>query len=74
MINPHLQANYSKHYASFEDEMQRFQIFVEHKYKIAEHNLHHDNGVESFRMGLNKYSDLTSEEFFDTMNGYIADE
>lgn len=54
--------------------MHRFRIFIEHRNKIAEHNLHHDNGVESFEMGLNEYSDLTSEEFFDTMTGYIPDE
>lgn len=72
-FNFHPQKKYSKHYDTPADEMHRFHIFVDHKRKIDEHNLHHENGIASFKMGLNKYSDLSYEEFIEMMNGYDVD-
>ncbi|XP_055297310.1 procathepsin L-like [Sitodiplosis mosellana] len=48
--------------------MHHFQVFVDHKHKIDEHNLHYENGIVPFKMGLNKYSDLTHEEFVERMS------
>lgn len=70
----HTQIEHSKHYDTLADEVHHFRIFIDNKYKIAEHNLHDNNGVASFKMSLNKYSDLSSDEFFETMNGYNSDE
>lgn len=50
--------------------MHHFRIFVEHKYKIEEHNQQFENGMHSFKMGYNKYSDMKHEDFVSAMNGY----
>ncbi|XP_055303331.1 procathepsin L-like [Sitodiplosis mosellana] len=65
-------AEHSKHYDSLADEIHHFRIFVEHKHQIDEHNLHYENGIAHFKMGLNKYSDLRPEDFIDMMNGIKA--
>lgn len=52
--------------------MHRFRIFVDHKYNIEEHNQQFDNGIVSFKMGLNKYSDVKHEDFVARMNGHIS--
>lgn len=69
-VHFHLQKENSKQYNSPADEMRHFHIFVDHKNKITEHNLRHENGLASFRMGLNEYSDLSHEEFTARMNTY----
>lgn len=44
-------------------------IWLEHKHKIEEHNQQYENGIVSFRMDLNKYSDMKHDEFVSRMNG-----
>lgn len=45
-------------------------IWLEHKHKIEEHNQQHENGIMSFRMGFNNYSDVKHADFATMMNGY----
>lgn len=45
-------------------------IWLEHKHQIEEHNQQYENGIESFRMGFNEYSDVKHEDFVAQMNGY----
>lgn len=44
-------------------------IFLEHRDEIIKHNQLYDKGLVSFNMILNAYSDLTTNEFSDRMNG-----
>lgn len=44
-------------------------IWLENKHKITEHNQQYDNGIVSFRMDLNKYSDLSHTETFSKLKG-----
>lgn len=44
-------------------------IFLEHRNEIIKHNQLYDKGLVSFNMILNAYSDLTTNEFSDRMNG-----
>ncbi|XP_046576336.1 procathepsin L-like [Haliotis rubra] len=37
---------------------------------IQQHNLEADRGLHSYRLGVNEYADMTSEEFVKQMNGY----
>ncbi|XP_055307808.1 cathepsin L-like, partial [Sitodiplosis mosellana] len=64
---------HSKHYDSLADEIHHFRIFVEHKHQIDEHNLHYENGIAHFKMGLNKYSDLSHEDILKMRHGYRSD-
>lgn len=45
------------------------EIFHQNKKLIAEHNKLHDMGLVLYRMGVNKYSDITDDEF-DTMKDF----
>lgn len=62
-----------KQYATHAEENHRFRIFVDHKHKIAEHNRQYENGMVSFQMGLNRYSDMSQDEFRSRLNGYKSD-
>lgn len=64
------QSKYSKTYQDETEENHRMAVFLENKNKIAEHNELFDKGLVTYKMGLNKYSDLTADEFRSRMNGY----
>lgn len=62
-----------KYNKTFEDKSEdnyRFKVFLENKMKVIKHNRRQANGLHSYTLGLNKYSDLTHEEFVKLMNGY----
>lgn len=61
---------YNKSYPNQTEDNYRFKIFLETKHKIARHNRRQANGQHSYTLGLNKYSDMTQQEFVKTMNGY----
>lgn len=46
------------------------EIFLKNKHQIDEHNERHSNGMVSFKMGLNKFSDLSPDEFNAQMKGF----
>ncbi|XP_062136111.1 procathepsin L-like [Drosophila sulfurigaster albostrigata] len=55
-----------KHHKTYKDsseELKRLQIFVENKKLIDTHNKRYLAGEESYEMGVNKFSDMTPEEF-----------
>lgn len=52
-------ASYSKAYSTDHEESLRFSIFAENHYKILSHNSQHTNTV----LALNRFADLTPEEF-----------
>ncbi|KAH8304086.1 hypothetical protein KR059_000172 [Drosophila kikkawai] len=58
-----------KNYKDAAEEQLRHKIFKENRIKIAEHNRRFANGEVSFKMAVNEYSDLTSQEFSDLMTG-----
>jgi Cathepsin propeptide inhibitor domain (I29) len=45
------------------NEQRRFEIFVKTKQKIEAHNKRYDEGLETYAMGINSYSDLEPAEF-----------
>ncbi|XP_053386829.1 procathepsin L-like isoform X2 [Mercenaria mercenaria] len=60
---------YGKQYGSNEEERRR-QIWESNIKYIELHNLEADRGLHTYRLGMNKYGDMTNEEFVSVMNGY----
>lgn len=67
MFSP--QAEHSKNYDSETEERFRMKIFMDNKHKIAKHNQLYENGIVTYKLGLNKYADLLHHEFV-LMNGF----
>ncbi|XP_030762340.1 cathepsin L-like proteinase [Sitophilus oryzae] len=60
---------HSKEYQSPEEEAFRFQIFQDNLKFIRNHNKKYEKGEVSFVLGINKYADLTHEEFKKQFSG-----
>jgi C1A family cysteine protease len=54
------QKNFAKTYGTVEELFERFKIFKTNLNNIIHHNTHYTN---NFTMGINKFSDLTPDEF-----------
>lgn len=63
------QSRYGKHYNEVDLESHRRSIFESNYRRIVSHNLAADNGAVSFRLGVNQFADLTTDEFAQKMNG-----
>jgi len=59
---------YEKVYTGAEEQNRRA-VWETNIVKIRAHNLEADLGVHTYTMGMNKYGDLTHEEFVKQMNG-----
>lgn len=46
-----------------QEELKRKEIYYENLQKINTHNIRYKNGLETFEMGVNHFSDLTPKEF-----------
>lgn len=68
-INYRTKSKYGKNYQNGTEDSKRMDIFLKNKQKIDEHNEKHSKGSVSFKMGVNKFSDLTHEEFNAQMKG-----
>ncbi|XP_047990561.1 procathepsin L-like [Leguminivora glycinivorella] len=62
---------HNKIYKSAVEEMRRLEIYALNKYKIIQHNELFDLGLVSYKLKVNKYSDMEHEEFSQIMNGLI---
>ncbi|KAH8307609.1 hypothetical protein KR044_005233 [Drosophila immigrans] len=60
---------YNKIYQDNSEELLRKQIFKDNKKLIVEHNQQYENGQETFKMGVNEFTDLLQEEFTLLMMG-----
>lgn len=59
----HFQEKFSKRYSNLEELEKRFKVFRENLRDVIMHNL---DPSQNFTMGINQFSDLTSDEFKDT--------
>jgi len=62
------QRNFNRQYNGVEETVRR-QVFENNYKRIVAHNMAADNGVHSFRLAVNQFADLTTEEFAQQMNG-----
>ncbi|XP_058122491.1 procathepsin L-like [Anopheles ziemanni] len=58
-----------KNYGSLYEETLRMRIYAQNRIVIARHNQRFQQGLESFEMNVNQFSDLLAEEFRRTMLG-----
>jgi len=65
------QDRFSKKYSSFQELQTRFQVFRENLRNIILHNLDYS---QNFTMGINQFTDLTSQEFKDQYLGGLKAE
>jgi cathepsin L len=63
------QIRFNKQYNGIEDIYWRREIFAKNYERIVAHNKAADNGVHSFRLAVNQFADMTTEEFVKQMNG-----
>ncbi|KAG8256908.1 hypothetical protein J6590_059856 [Homalodisca vitripennis] len=61
---------HEREYVTQEEELKRMTIFLENLKFVREHNEKFGKGEVSFDVEINKFSDLTTEEFVTMMNGY----
>ncbi|KAJ8665171.1 hypothetical protein QAD02_006833 [Eretmocerus hayati] len=60
---------HSKIYNDADEEKLRMDIFLKNKQMIGQHNARYDEGLVSYKMGVNKFSDMLVEEFLATHTG-----
>jgi len=63
-------STYEKTYADVNEETTRRLIWEDHLALIASHNREHDLGLHTYTLGINKYADMSNEEFVRVLNGY----
>ncbi|KAF6212413.1 hypothetical protein GE061_012935 [Apolygus lucorum] len=63
-------AKYGKNYESNEHESLRRTIYFTAKEKVQEHNARFEQGLVSYKLGLNRFADMLNGEFRKMMNGY----
>ncbi|XP_048242138.1 procathepsin L-like isoform X2 [Haliotis rufescens] len=61
--------SYNKNYLTEENEVLRRMVWENNVKYIQTHNLEADRGLHTYRLGVNEYADLTTEEFVKQMNG-----
>ncbi|PIK46477.1 cathepsin L2 cysteine protease [Apostichopus japonicus] len=64
---------HDKAYDSAGEETYRRGVWEKNLDIIKRHNLEESLGVHTYTLGMNKYGDLTTDEFVSTMNGYRAE-
>ncbi|RWS29088.1 cathepsin L1-like protein [Leptotrombidium deliense] len=62
---------FHKEYKSEAEESERRKIFEEKLNRINRHNEETKNGMHSFEMGVNQFSDKTEREIISERNGYV---
>ncbi|CAH0720283.1 unnamed protein product, partial [Brenthis ino] len=60
---------HNKSYINEEKERVAMKVFAKNKYNVAKHNQLYERGEVSFRLGINKFSDMTLKQFA-RINGY----
>jgi cathepsin L len=60
---------YDKNYSDNVEDEQRRAIWEGHLQMVEQHNARHSKGEVSYRLGMNKFADMTNAEFVETHNG-----
>ncbi|XP_031436002.1 procathepsin L-like [Clupea harengus] len=58
---------FEKSYSSLEEEAHRKKIWLSTRRRVLTHNILVDQGIKTYRMGMNQFSDMDSEEYSQTV-------
>ncbi|CAH1100334.1 unnamed protein product [Psylliodes chrysocephalus] len=61
----HFKKTHGKFYKNSVEESFRFSVFQSNLRRIEEHNAKFEQGLSSFKMGMNMFGDLTGDEFLE---------
>jgi cathepsin L len=61
---------YGKQYSSLAEFEQRYNIFRDNLNLVHKHNQEYEQGLHSFTLGMNKFADMTNEEYRKTVLGF----
>ncbi len=56
-------SGYGLIYNTTVEEIHRFKIFAKHVKMIIQHNIEHDLGLHTYRLGINKFATLVKRNF-----------
>jgi hypothetical protein len=62
------QEQYQKNYPNPADDLKHFKIYKKNKSKITAHNIRFANGLETFEMGINQFTDIGKKQ----MSSYMG--
>lgn len=62
---------HSKSYKGHHEEHKRRRIWESNLAKIRKHNLEHQHEKHGLRLEMNKFGDMTDEEYISILNGYM---
>ncbi|XP_036449119.1 cathepsin L1-like [Colossoma macropomum] len=63
---------FGKIYHSIEEESQRKMIWLDSRKKVLVHNMLADQGIKSYRLGMNRFADMDDEEYRQMLKGYLG--
>lgn len=61
---------HKKTYATMAEELMRHAIWKSHREYVMRHNAEADKGVHTYWLAVNKFADMTNDEFVRIYNGY----
>ncbi|KAI4893324.1 hypothetical protein NFI96_026852, partial [Prochilodus magdalenae] len=63
---------FGKSYGSEEEESQRKMIWLDNRKMVLEHNLLADQGIKSYRLGMNQFADMDNQEHQARFSGRLG--
>ncbi|XP_036449145.1 cathepsin L1-like [Colossoma macropomum] len=63
---------FGKSYGSVEEESQRKIIWLDNRKLILEHNMLADQGLKSYRLGMNRFADMDNQEYQQMFKGCLG--
>ncbi|XP_036449120.1 cathepsin L1-like [Colossoma macropomum] len=64
--------NFGKSYGSVEEESQRKMIWLNNLKLVLEHNMLADQGLKSYRLGMNHFADMDNQEYQQMFRGCLG--
>ncbi|KAI4876598.1 hypothetical protein NFI96_034277 [Prochilodus magdalenae] len=63
---------FGKSYGSEEEESQRKMIWLDNRKMVLEHNKLADQGIKSYRLGMNQFADMDDQEYKSRFSGCLG--